>query len=90
MPLTMLCTAVAGIAGMIFPPAVAQTIGWPAKELLGFTNKAADWFATAPGANFGAALSPLLLVVSYAVILSLIYIFWRKTHYNFREENIVE
>lgn len=90
MPITMLLTVLAGIGGMILPLAAAQIIGWPAKILLTYTDKITTWLAGAPGANYSASFSLPLLVASYFLIILLIYVLWRKTHYDFRDENIAK
>lgn len=90
MPLTMLAAAVAGLAGMVLPVHIAQIIGWPARALLGYTDKITTWISNAPGAGASATFNPVELALAYTIILALIYILWRKTHYNFRAENIVE
>lgn len=90
MTLTMLATAAAGLAGMALPPAAAHVIGWPAAALLGYTDKVTVRLATAPGAGASASLTVPGLVLVYAAILFVIYGLWLKTHYDFREANIVD
>lgn len=90
MPLTMLAVAIAGLGGMVLPASAAHIIGWPAARLLSYTDKITTQLATAPGANASATFNILEVAATYAILLALVYILWRKTHYNFREENIVE
>lgn len=90
MPLTMLLAIIAGISGMILPLAIAQIIGWPARILLSYTDKITSWLANAPGAHYSASFSLELLIASYAAIIAIIFYLWRKTDYNFLDENIVE
>lgn len=90
MPLTMLATGIAGVAGMVLPAAAAHLAGWPAAVLLGYTEHVTVWFAGLPGADFSAAFSAAGMAVAYVILLALIYILWRKIHYDFRAENIVD
>jgi competence protein ComEC len=90
MPLTMLAAAVAGLGGMILPANIAHIIGWPAAQMLSYTGKITVWLANAPGSGASASFSAAELAIAYALMLIFIYILWRKTHYDFREENIVE
>ncbi len=90
MPLTMLATALAGLSGTFLPIPLAHVAGWPAAQLLGYTDKVTTWLATAPGSGAGATFSPAELAIAYAAILFVIFVLWRKTHYDFRTENVVE
>lgn len=90
MPVTMLTTVIAGIGGVILPAGAAHIIGFPAQILLDYTYKVTTWLAGAPGADYSASFGLPLLIVSYLAIILLIYNLWRKTGYNFRDENIVE
>jgi competence protein ComEC len=90
MPLTMLAVAIAGLCGMMLPAPLAHIFGWPATQLLSYTDRVTTWLATAPGVDATASFNWSELLVTYAVLLALIYFLWRKTHYNFREENLVE
>ncbi|MGH7238262.1 MAG: ComEC/Rec2 family competence protein, partial [Candidatus Saccharimonadales bacterium] len=90
MPLTMLAIAVAGLAGMILPLGAAHIIGWPAAELLQYTDKITTSLATAPGANYAASLKLPLVILAYAVIIAVIYALHRQTHFDYAQENLVE
>lgn len=90
MPLTMLAAAIAGFGGTIFPAPIAHIIGWPAAQLLGYTDRVTVGLANASGAQTAAVFHASALVASYLTVLLFIYVLWRKTHYNFRMENIVE
>jgi competence protein ComEC len=90
MSLTMLSTAVAGLGGMLLPPAQAHWISWPANVLLSYTHKVTAWIAGAPGANFGSGVGVYGLISSYLVIVLFIWRLKHKTGYDFRSENMVE
>lgn len=89
MPLTMLLSVIAGIGGMFLPLSIAHIIGYPAQILLAYTYKITTWLAGSPGADYSANFSLPLMVASYSLIALVIYWLWRKTKYNFREENIL-
>lgn len=90
MSVTMMFTALAGLAGMAFPVSVAHIAGWPANQLLSYTVKIANKLADAPGADASANFNPKGLIFAYALIIIMGFVLWRKTHYNFRTENVVE
>ncbi|MGH7195635.1 MAG: ComEC/Rec2 family competence protein [Candidatus Saccharimonadales bacterium] len=90
MPLTMLAIAIAGLGGMFLPAGIAQIIGWPAARLLGYTDHITTTLATAPGANYAASLKLPLVILTYAVIIAVIYLLHRQTKFNYAQENVVE
>lgn len=90
MPLTMLAAAIAGLGGMVLPINFARVVGWPATVLLGYTSKVTDWLANAQGADASATFGVVMLSAAYALILVVMYVLWRKTHYNFATDNVVE
>lgn len=90
MPITMLATVLAGIGGVFLPVGLAQIIGWPARVLLTYTDKVTNYLANSPGAHYSASFSISMLVAGYLLICLLIIWLWRKTGYNFRDENIVD
>ena len=90
MPLTMLFTVIAGVGGIMLPISAARIAGWPATHLLNYTEKITNWLANAPGANTVANFNISGLILAYSAILLGVYVLWRKTHYNFRTENIIE
>ena len=87
-PLTMLLTFIAGIAGWLLPQ-FATIIGWPAQVMLDYIIEVARIVSELPGAihevNFGIA--PFL--VSIAVLLAvMVYMRWR-TGYKLLDSNVV-
>ncbi len=89
MPLTILAVAIGGLGGMILPSSAARIVGWPAAQLLGYTYKITTWLSSAQSIGASAHVTSLELALTYSLIIALIFILWRKTHYNLRAENMV-
>lgn len=88
-PLAMLLTFFAGLAGVILP-IIAPLIGWPASFVLGYMTTVVDKLAAVPGAANEVTFSVLAMPLSYLLLIGLCIILWRKTGYNFRSESIVD
>lgn len=88
-PLAMLLTFFAGLAGVLLP-GVASLIGWPATVVLNYMTGVADRLAAIPGASMELTFSTVTLVTSYLFLVIMCVLLWRKTKYNFREETIID
>lgn len=73
-PLAMLLTAIAGVAGWLLPVA-AQVMGLPATWLLGFMCQVAEWLADLPVALV-QVVAPGGLVLGYYVALGALCLYW--------------
>ncbi|HSX00884.1 MAG TPA: ComEC/Rec2 family competence protein, partial [Candidatus Saccharimonas sp.] len=72
-PLAMLLTFIAGLAGMIVP-AFAGWFAWPAQLLLGFMLDLIDAFAALPWAGLTLGLDTAGLIALYGLILAAVII----------------
>lgn len=89
-PLTMLLTFFAGIAGWILPANLAQIAGWPAEKLLAYIIEVAENVSGLPGASQEVDFGIVTFVICAAAILAAIIFLWRKTKHDFRGDNLVE
>lgn len=76
-PLAMLLSFVAGIAGMILP-SLAGWFAWPAKWLLTYLLDVAGLVARIPNMQFSVTISTGTMAFMYTIIILLAIIMWRK------------
>ena len=76
-PLAMLLTFVAGLAGMWIAP-LAGWLAWPAKAVLTYLIDMATMFARVPNMQFRVSVNILNMLSMYAVILFMTFVLWRK------------
>ncbi len=76
-PLAMIATFVAGLAGM-FIPVIAGWFAWPAKLILTYMLDVAGLVARIPNMQFTVSLSAGTMVFMYAAILLITVIWWQK------------
>lgn len=85
-PLVMLLTFVAGTVGLLLP-GIAALFGAPVRLLLWYMKAVVNWIANLPGSKIEVAVSAWWLVIGYILIfLGLVYL-WRKTQYDFRQDD---
>lgn len=82
-PLTMLLTFVAGVAGLA-APGLTHIFGFPATLILRYMIKVVNVIAGLPGAQSDVTFNTLGVAISYAAIILAILWLWRKTAHNFR------
>jgi competence protein ComEC len=88
-PLAMLLTFIAGLAGVLFP-FMAEWIAWPAQALMNYMVWVVDGLAQRPLASTEIAFSLSTVVVSYlAIFLGIIFLL-RRTGYKLRDYNVIE
>jgi competence protein ComEC len=88
-PVTMLLTVAAGIAGLM-AGASAGIIGLPAESILNYMIFVAKTIAELPGAQGEITFGVEFLVASYAILIGICLFLWRQTQHDFRKDNIVE
>lgn len=89
-PLAMLLSLVAGLAGMLVPT-LAGIIAWPAQLLLTYILDIAQLLARLPHALIPATLSLPSMVLMYSAVAFVSLVLWRKTltrHATITDENI--
>lgn len=85
-PLAMLCTFLAGIAGLI-APALAPLVGLPATWILSYSTGVIEKVANLPNSQKEFEFNPILMIASYiAIAITIIYI-KRRTKYDFRNSD---
>jgi len=88
-PLAMLLTFIAGLAGFIIP-GIQTIIAWPAQELLNVIVKVVEWCAGLPNAQIEWQASVGIVVASYCLLIgACIYMKWR-VHYSLHTASIIE
>lgn len=88
-PLAMLLTFFAGIAGLV-APAIASIVGWPAQMLLQYMTHVVGWIAARPGAEGTVTLSVSMMIVLYVLLLLVGYVLARRTNHSFRKDSLIE
>lgn len=88
-PLAMLLTFLAGIAGLVMP-FLAIIVGWPAQQILSYMTSLTGWMSSNPLASGELNLNVLTLILMYLLVASLMIYLQRRTDYRFRRNNIVE
>lgn len=88
-PIAMLLTFVAGIAGVMMP-GIASVIGLPAEWLLGYMVWTAQYVANLPWALTVVEVQPWMVWVAYGLIVAVCVYLWRATKYDLSQANIVE
>jgi ComEC/Rec2-related protein len=77
-PISMLATLVAGLAGVLLP-AVAGWFAWPAKLLLSYELDVAGAFSRVPHAVLNRSISVKAMLLMYLLIACLTLLLWFKT-----------
>lgn len=80
-PLAMVLTFVAGLAG-VFIPALAGWLSWPARYLLTYLLDVAGIVSRIPNMQFSVQISTATMVSFYAFIVLFTLIWWQKSHIN--------
>jgi competence protein ComEC len=88
-PLAMLVTFLAGMAAILIPP-LAAVVAPIASAILNYMIRVAQWVAGFPYSVITISVSPWLVAAIYAVIFAAVVFLWRKTHYRFSNNYIVE
>jgi competence protein ComEC len=89
-PVIMMLTFLSGIFGLFLPVGFAHIFAWPDILMLRYSTATVQYIANLPGAAATTSLTAPKFAGAYVIVFALTYILWRKTHYNFRLENIVE
>jgi competence protein ComEC len=85
-PLAMLVSFVAGLAGMIVP-AFAGWLAWPAGVLLWLMLAIVDWFGRLPWAGTTVYIDATTMLVTYGLIVLLVLMLKRVNQRAGRTEN---
>lgn len=88
-PPAMVLVFLAGIVSLIFP-AWAQVFGMPAHWLLSYMTNVVGWGVNLPGAKSELDFGLSSLVISYFAIIIIAILIWRKTKFNFYQQNIID
>lgn len=76
-PLGMITTFVAGLAGA-FVPAIAGWFAWPARIVLTYLLDMASLVARIPNMQFAVSFGTTTMVFFYAVILAITLVWWQR------------
>lgn len=77
LPLTMLLTLVAGLAGVFHLGAVVGVLSWPAKIALGYIVEATRLFSVAPFAEVTLYISATTMTAVYVLLAFIVYVVGR-------------
>lgn len=80
-PLAMLLSFIAGLAGMLVP-ALAGWVAWPAKWLLTYLLDTANLVSRIPNMTFQVSIGAWTLAGMYALIVAVTLIWWQKAGKN--------
>lgn len=86
-PLAMLYTFLAGLAGLILPESLAVIAGMPAYWILKYSTSVISWWANLPSAQIELKFNVELMLIGYIVICTLILFLKRRTKYDFRAKD---
>jgi competence protein ComEC len=86
-PLTMLLTFGAGIAGLA-APALATWFGLPASAVLNYMITVIGWVAGWPGALHEFSFGVPALIAGYGLLALALVTLWRRTGYSFKSSNV--
>jgi competence protein ComEC len=82
-PLAMMLTFVAGIAGLL-TPGIATFIGMPANFVLSYMIKTISYIANLPNAKNEIVFMLPTMVGTYIILVFIIFLLWYKTKHRFR------
>lgn len=88
-PAAMALVFLAGLGSLIFP-AWAQFFGTPANWLLSYMTSVVEWGANLPSAKSELSFGLSALIISYFAIIIITIFIWRKTKFNFYQQNIID
>lgn len=88
-PLAMLFTFVAGIAGMVVH-SLAAWIGLPATYLINYMLAVINWLASISWAQVELQFGLLALVILVVAIIGIGLFFWRHLRYNYLESTVID
>ena len=88
-PLAMLLTFIAGIAGLAIPN-LAHIVGWPAEQLLGYMVRISELLASLPWAQNDVVIPVWVGVGAYAILVSTGIYMYRVTRYRFDDSSIID
>lgn len=88
-PLAMLATTIAGIAGMVAPAALGW-LGIPATIIIGYVVWVVETLSGISWAQMDVSIPVWVMIGLYAIIMGLVIMWWRKTNHNFLMRSIVE
>ncbi len=89
-PLAMLFTFVAGLAGYLGLPKLITVLAWPAQTLLAYMIQIVDWLAAAPFASQSIQLGLTGLAMSYIGLLFATIYLYRRTGHQLVDYNIIQ
>lgn len=85
-PLAMLCTFFAGIAGLLVP-GIAPIVAFPATVILTYSTTVIEKVAALPNAQLEVEFNPPLMIASYIGLSIVITFLVRRTRHDFRNPN---
>ena len=88
-PLAMLLTFVAGVAGIVIP-ALAGFVALPAYWLLSYMTWVIELLANLPWASAEIQIDLLMVIAMYGALCLLVIYLMRRTGFSFRRVNLVE
>lgn len=88
-PLAMLLSFVAGVAGMLVP-VLAGWVAWPARIILTYLLDMATMFSRVPHMQFGVTISLMAMLIMYGAIIMVLLTLWRKNQRNGKITEVTE
>ncbi|MEO5949503.1 MAG: ComEC/Rec2 family competence protein [Candidatus Saccharimonas sp.] len=88
-PLAMLLTFIAGLAGFVVP-ALQSITAWPAQELLSLIVRVVEWCASLPGAQIQWQASVAIVIAAYSVLIAACFYMKWRVRYNLHTASVVD
>lgn len=88
-PFAMLATTIAGVAGMMAPH-VLLFLGIPATIIIGYVVWVVETLSSISWAQVDLSIPVAVMIVLYALITIVTFMWWRKTKHNFMTSSIVD
>jgi competence protein ComEC len=87
-PLAMMFTFIAGLAGLLVP-SIAPLVGLPAAIILRYSIRVINYIANLPNAKMEVTFSVIGLIASYMCLIAGAVYLWKKTKHKFRDEPVI-
>lgn len=88
-PVAMLATFMAGVSAVLWP-GLGAWLALPAHWILTYMTAIVSWLSSIPWARQSMSLSLPGLILTYALLVGIGYVMWRKLRYDYLSKSVVE
>lgn len=89
-PFAMLLTFIAGVVAMILPEQIATLVAIPAEIVLSYFIAITRALSTPEWAQVTISITKEMVVWIYLIIISGVFVMWKRSHYNFRSQSSID